>query len=242
MPGLFIGTSGWNYPHWGKGVFYPKGIAKVKWLEYYAQFFNSVELNVTFYRLLPEKNFKEWYRRTPVDFHFVAKGSRFITHIKRLKDVRSEVKMFVERVLNLKKKLGCLLWQLPPAFKKDLRRLESLLELLKSSHVRQAFEFRNISWFDQEVYDLLRRYNACLCIAHSGSRFPCEKEMTADFTYLRFHGEGALYSSRYSDRELKEWAAVAKKHRQKDVFAFFNNDAYGYAVENASRFRELLEK
>ncbi|KPK96793.1 MAG: hypothetical protein AMJ95_12260 [Omnitrophica WOR_2 bacterium SM23_72] len=242
MSRLFIGTSGWNYPHWSKGVFYPKGLARDQWLKYYVNIFNSVELNVTFYRLLPEKIFEEWHRRTPADFHFVAKGSRFITHIKRLKEVRSEVKLFVKRVLKLKKKLGCLLWQLPPSFQKDLKRLESFMGLLQNSSIRQVFEFRNISWFDEEVFALLRRYNACLCIAHSGSRFPCEKEMTADFMYLRFHGEGALYSSFYSDKELREWAAVARKHKQKDLFAFFNNDAYGYAVKNALKFRELLEK
>jgi uncharacterized protein YecE (DUF72 family) len=240
MSRLFIGTSGWNYPHWAEGVFYPRDLSQSKWLEYYTKFFNCVELNVTFYRLVQKKTFQNWYKRTPHDFYFVAKGSRFITHIKKLKVVKEPLSLFINNVIELKEKLVAILWQLPPSFKKDLLRLESFLKLIKNSKIRQAFEFRNESWFDKEVYGLLKRYNACLCIAHS-SRFPCVKELTADFLYLRFHGGGSLYSSNYSDKELKEWANFAKSTKG-DTFAFFNNDAYGYAVKNALSFRELLEK
>jgi len=238
MSRLFIGTSGWNYPHW-RDVFYPKELSQSSWLQHYTKFFNCVELNVTFYRLVQMKTFQNWYERTPEHFYFVVKGSRFITHIKKIKGIGESLKLFIDNAIELKGKLAAILWQFPPSFKKDLDRLESFLKLLKKTKLRQAFEFRNENWFDKEVYALLKEYNACLCVAHS-SRFPCVKEVTADFLYLRFHGGGSLYSSNYSDKELKEWAAFAKKFPNKDIFAFFNNDAYGYAVKNALRFRELL--
>jgi len=237
---LFIGTSGWNYPHWSEGVFYPPGLSQNKWLQYYTDFFNSVELNVTFYRLVQKKTFQNWHKRTPTDFYFVAKGSRFITHIKKLKAVKEPLSLFIESAINLKEKLAAILWQLPPSLKKDLKRLETFLKLLKKTKIRQVFEFRNESWFDKETYALLKEYNTSLCIAHS-NRFPCVKEVTADFLYLRFHGGESLYSSNYPDKELKEWADFVKGTK-KDIFVFFNNDAYGYAVKDALRFRELLKR
>lgn len=250
MPKLFIGTSGWNYAHW-QGIFYPKGLSQNKWLEYYTQFFNSVELNVTFYRLVKRQIFENWRKRTPKGFYFVPKGSRFITHIKRLKDCREPLKLFFDAVSGLKEKLSCILWQLPPGYKKDLGRLELFLKLLKKANIRQAFEFRNESWFDNEVYGLLKGYNACLCIAHS-PEFPCPvrnvvsngaraKEVTSDFLYLRFHGGQSLYASDYSDKELKDWASFAKKSKTKAIFAYFNNDANAYAVKNALSFKKFLK-
>jgi len=241
MSKIFVGTSGWNYAHWAQGVFYPEGLSQGKWLEYYTKFFNCVELNVTFYRLVQKKTFQNWYQRSPKDFSFVAKGSRFITHIKKIRGVKESLNLFIDNVIELKEKLAAILWQFPPSFKKDLKRLEPFLKLLKNTKFRQVFEFRNESWFNQEVYRLLREYNACLCIAHS-NRFSCIKEVTADFLYLRFHGGESLYSSNYSDKELKEWTDFAKGYKNKDIFAFFNNDACGYAIKNALRFRELLEK
>lgn len=239
MSNAFVGTSGWSYPHW-QDVFYPDGLSQSKWLEHYAQFFNCVELNVTFYRLVQKKTFHNWYKRTPDKFYFVAKGSRFITHIKKLKGIGESLALFIDNAKGLKEKLSAVLWQFPPGFKRDLKRLETFLKLLKKTKIRQAFEFRHQTWFDREVYALLKKYNACLCIAHSG-HFPCVREITADFVYLRFHGGESLYSSDYSDRELKEWSDFAKSTK-KDIFAFFNNDAYGYAVKNALKFRGLLEK
>jgi uncharacterized protein YecE (DUF72 family) len=238
-----IGTSGYNYSHWANGVFYPEGLTQNKWLEYYCQFFNSVELNVSFYRLVSKRVFENWYKRTPKDFSFVAKGSRFITHVKKLKDCREPLKIFLENSSGLKEKLSCILWQLPPGLKKDLKRLEDFLKILKDSakNLKQAIEFRNKSWFDKETYDLLKRYNICLCIAHS-DRWKCVKEITSDFLYLRFHGGEILYGSNYSDKELKDWADFALSTKIGEVFGFFNNDAYGYAVKNALKFKELLGK
>jgi len=237
---IYVGTSGWNYLHWKK-VFYPEGLSQPKWLEHYVKFFNCVELNVTFYRLVNKKTFQKWRQRVPKDFYFVAKGSRFITHIKKLKDVRQPLDLFLDNALGLKDKLALVLWQFPPSFKKDIRRLVTFFRLLKKTNLRHSFEFRNDTWFDKEVYQLFKEYNFCLCIAHS-PRFPCQKIVTADYLYLRFHGGELLYGSNYSDKELRDWTRFARKFKKnKDIFAFFNNDAHGFAVKNALRFRELLE-
>ena len=222
-------------------MFYPEDLSSSKWLEYYTGFFNAVELNVTFYRLMRKATFEKWYKRTPKDFYFIVKGPRFITHIKRLKGVSESLQLLMDNAVGLKEKLAVLLWQLPPSFKKDLRRLEVFCKLLKKTKKRQAFEFRNESWFDEETYSLLKKYNYYLCIAHSGSRFPCVKETTADFLYLRFHGGESLYASDYSVSQLEEWADFSRRTKCKDIFAFFNNDAQGYAVRNAQKFRESLE-
>jgi uncharacterized protein YecE (DUF72 family) len=240
MAQLLIGTSGWNYPHW-RGVFYPQGVSQNKWLLYYTKFFNTVELNVTFYRLVPVETFENWRKNTPQDFYFVAKGSRFITHIKKLKDIQGPLGLFFKNAAGLGDKLVTVLWQFPPSFKKDIKLLEDFIKLLRKKKIRQAFEFRNESWFVRDVYELLKRYNFCLCIAHS-KRFPCIKELTSDFLYLRFHGGESLYSSNYSDKELRNWAEFARRFKGKDTLAFFNNDAQGFAVKNALRFKELLTK
>lgn len=238
MRHLCIGTSGWNYPHW-RGVFYPPGLAQSRWLEYYAGAFNSVELNVTFYRLLKRQTFEGWRQRTPEGFRFVVKGSRFITHVKKLHSAAEPLTLLIENARGLGEKLAAFLWQLPPTLKKDLKRLEAFLESLRNTGIRQAFEFRNESWFDAETYALLEAYNACLCIADS-ARFPSAREVTADFVYLRFHGRAGLYSSSYSEGELKEWAEFAAGCARSGLFAFFNNDAHGYAVKDAAAFRELV--
>ena len=248
-----IGTSGYSYAHWGNGVFYPTDVKSGKWLEYYAKYFNSVELNVSFYRLPKKEIFEGWRRRTPKNFRFVAKGSRFITHIKKLKDVEEPLEVFFENVLGLEEKVSAVLWQLPPGMKVDIKKLEKFCEFLKKwspqprptnepGKIRQVFEFRNQSWFCEEVYEILREHNFSLCIAHSG-RWPVVEKVTADFVYLRFHGGGdVLYSSNYTEQELRDWATKAKNwlKQGKAVYAYFNNDTYGYAVKNALRLKELL--
>ncbi len=236
---IFIGTSGWNYQHWRR-VFYPEKLSPSRWLEYYINFFNCVELNVTFYRLIRKTTFQDWYHKTPENFHFVVKGSRFITHIKRLKEIKQPLGLFINNALGLREKLALVLWQLPPSLKKDISLLESFIKLLKRTKLKHCFEFRNTTWFDKETYQLLKEFNVCLCIAHS-PRFPCRKIITADFLYLRFHGGERLYTSNYTDRELRRWANfVHRFKKKKDIFAFFNNDAQGFAIKNALRFRELL--
>jgi uncharacterized protein YecE (DUF72 family) len=238
----YVGTSGWNYDHWKNGVFYPPGLPASKWLDFYVQHYNAVELNVTFYRLVRRETFEGWYKKTPKDFYFVAKGSRFITHIKRIKSVAEPLDVFLKNAAPLKKKLLTILWQFAPSFKKDLDRLGIFLKLLaKKSDARQSFEFRHETWFDPDVYDLLKKYNACLCVAHS-ARFPCVKVETADFIYLRFHGGTALYNSDYTDQELTVWADYAKQFKNKDILAFFNNDVGGFAVKNAVTFQQMLTR
>jgi len=242
---IYIGTSGYQYFHWRK-VFYPGDLISYRWLEYYTKYFQTVELNVTFYRLPQEKTFKSWYRRVPEDFLFVVKGSRFITHIKRLKGVKKATKLFFQRVNLLKEKLGLILWQFPPSFKienKNLERLQKFLEILSSFKTGQAFEFRHQSCFSKEVFQLLKKYRAALVIADS-PRFPLVEKITSNFIYLRFHGGKILYGSKYSSSELKEWAKKIKKWQKRgfDIYAYFNNDAHGYAVENALELIKMTKQ
>jgi len=244
---IFIGTSGYNYRHWGGGIFYPATIPSRQWLEYYSRHFNSVELNVTFYRLPSLKAFAGWYRRSPKNFRFVIKGSRFITHLKRLKDSKENLRIFFKNAAPLKEKLAAVLWQFPANFHLNLERLSEFTARLKKNKlakkVPQVFEFRHPSWFCPEVYSLLGKHNFCLCIAHS-NRWPTFEITTADFTYLRFHGGKSLYSSNYSPKELKKWADKARVwlREGKDFYAYFNNDARGFAVKNAIYFKKLLKK
>jgi uncharacterized protein YecE (DUF72 family) len=243
----FVGTSGYNYPHWSDGVFYPRGLPERKWLEYYMSFFNTVELNVSFYRLPKKSVFEGWRKRTPENFRFVVKGSRFITHIKKLKDCEEPLKIFFNNVEGLKKKLGAVLWQLPPNLHANREKLEAFCKIIHglrvSGSTRHSFEFRHSSWFCEEIYAILRKYGFSLCIAHSKD-WPCEELATSDFIYFRFHGGEILYGSNYSEEELREWASKAKHwmEKRKDIYAYFNNDAHGFAVKNALRFKELLER
>ena len=240
MPGkLFIGTSGYSYNHW-KGVFYPEDIPTSKWLEHYIKSFSTVELNNTFYRLPQPAVFRSWGKRTPKNFTYAVKASRFITHIKRLKDCRQPVKLFLSRAKLLKKKLGPILFQLPPRWKCNIDRLKKFVKLLPKG-LTHIFEFRDPSWFNSEVYEILRKNKLSFCI-YSMPGIECPDEVTSKVVYIRMHGGTILYGSNYSDKELKAWA---KKIRQflkqgRDVYVYFNNDAYGYAVKNALRFRELL--
>jgi uncharacterized protein YecE (DUF72 family) len=237
---VYIGTSGYSYPHW-REVFYPKDLPASKWLQYYARHFNSVELNVTFYRLPQKAVFKNWYQRVPKNFVFVCKGSRFITHIKKLKGVEPAARLFFHRVNLLKEKNGVILWQFPPSWKIDTKRLESFLKILQKYQARNVFEFRNESWFYSDIYELLKKYQQALCIADSPN-FPAVFELTADFVYVRLHGSKSLYGSKYTSTELKKWAIKIKKWQRQgmDVYVYFNNDAHGYAVENAKQLKRLI--
>ena len=241
---IFIGTSGYNYPHWWNDVFYPADTPQKKWLEFYADHFDTVELNVTFYRLPKKEVFENWYRRTPKGFLFAVKGSQFITHIKRLKDCREPLSLLLDHSAPLKEKLGALLWQLPPRFTFQKDRLEEFCVLLstlpRSMNLRHTFEFRDTSWFCREALRVLEEFNFAYCIAH-GPGHPFVEAVTSDFVYLRLHGGRILYGSNYSDQELKEWneKITAWKDEGRKVFAYFNNDAYGFAVKNALALKEL---
>jgi len=240
--GLLIGTSGYNYGHW-RGPFYPEELPARQWLSYYARTFPTVELNVTFYRLPRRSTFAGWYEQTPPDFTFAIKGSRLITHLKRLADVEEDTRRFFAHAGELKEKLGAVLWQFPPSFRLDLSRLESFCTVLESvaGATRHAFEFRHQSWFTPELYEFLRQRNLALCVADA-PRWPSCEEVTADFVYVRFHGSHRLYSSCYSTEELRTWVEKITRWRAggRDVFAYFNNDAQGFALQNARDLTDLL--
>ncbi len=244
---FFIGTSGYNYKHWLNGVFYPPGIRENELLSYYQKYFNCVELNVTFYRLPSQKVFDSWYKKSKRDFGFVVKGSRFITHLKRLKDIEESIKFFSQRCSLLREKLLCALWQLPPSLKIDTSKLSIFINCIKRDKVLKSIdhsiEFRHPSWFTEEVIKILRDNNMNLCIAHSSRWQMCE-EITSNFLYLRFHGGEILYGTEYSLEELKTWAEKINKwidnYYMERVYIFFNNDAYGFAVKNALQIKEIL--
>jgi uncharacterized protein YecE (DUF72 family) len=236
-----IGCSGWNYPHWRERV-YPKGLPPKRWLEHYATLFDTVEVNSTFYRLPKVTAVQGWVEQTPPRFLFAVKASRYLTHIRRLGDLEGGVRRFYERIDPLVRspKLGPVLWQLPPNFKRDDERLASALEALPSG--RHCFEFREPSWYVDEVYRLLRERNAALVIADS-PKYPFRAlELTADWTFVRFHHGSRGRNGNYSERELEEWAGRIAGWRDSgaDVHAYFNNDWEGFAVKNGLRLRELL--
>ena len=234
-----IGTSGWNYKHW-KGNFYPEGIPQKKWLEYYITKFSTVELNNTFYRLPLVSTFKKWHDSTPENFLFSVKASRFITHIKRLNEPEEPVDKFISSAKNLKTKLGPVLFQLPPGFKYDPERLECLLKILPPK-LRYTFEFRNSTWWNDETYQLLRRYNSAFCIFELGEIIST-KEVTADFVYIRLHGPSGRYSGDYDKHTIKEWADLFNqwKKEDKDIFCYFDNDERGFAAKNALDLKEMV--
>lgn len=242
MGGLYIGTSGFMYRHW-RGNFYPEGLAQAKWLGHYAERFTTVELNVTFYRL-PEKNaFAKWRAETPEDFRFALKGSKFITHIKRLLSPKEPLKRFMEGATLLEEKLGVVLWQLPPNFRKDAGRLEDFIIALRPYGVRHAFEFREESWMDGEVAALLENEGHAVCSA-DWPPFADEPPATAGFHYIRRHGHGGSYDTCYTRNELMRDARRIRRFLKSgmDVFIYFNNDAWGFAPQNALELKEILKK
>lgn len=266
MRKLFIGTSGWLYGHWQE-VFYPENLLSKNYnpaathLQYYSKHFKTVEINYSFYRLPRPSTYQNWYSQVSADFIFAVKASRFITHIKRLKNVKSAWKTFIENGLNLKEKLGPILFQFPPSFKasnENIERLEKFLELIRKDSLSRlpptnilvggerksakfAFEFRHKSWCDEKIYKLLKKYNVAWVIVDS-PKYPKKEIITANFVYIRMHGSKILFASKYTEKELKNLAKKIKKWlKQKlDVYCYFNNDAYGYAVENAKTLIDML--
>jgi len=234
-----IGTSGWHYEHW-RDKFYPEKLAKAKWLEFYAGHFDAVELNNSFYRLPSEDAFANWRDSSPANFTFAVKVSRFITHIKRLKDAGEAVEKFISRAAILGDKLGPLLYQLPPNMHRNDEVLESFLSTLPRG-MKHVFEFRHQSWLEEGVLQILHKYKVGFCVFDMPS-ISCPLIATADFAYIRFHGSAGLYSSCYSDEELASWAKrLANLARNlKAIYIYFNNDIEGFAVRNAMTLRNYL--
>jgi uncharacterized protein YecE (DUF72 family) len=242
----FIGTSGWAYKHWAQGVFYPKGLKQSEWLGFYAQHFNTVEINATFYRLPPASVFRKWREATPDGFAISVKASRLITHVRRLAGAQEAVAQFLENARELGDKLGVILFQLPPSLRFAPELLEPLLEQLKRQEFlpswRAALEVRHKSWLNDDCFQLLAAYNVSLALTDWRS-CPTDGPATADFVYVRRHGPGKLYASSYSDQALKDDAGQIRAWLDagKDVYIYFNNDFFGYAIQNAQTLQSLLQ-
>ena len=244
MAKAFIGTSGWNYNHWSNGEFYPKNLRPADWLGFYGRHFHTVEINNSFYRLPSEVAFQNWRIQVPPGFIFAVKASRFLTHIKRLKDPEEPLELFFSRAKHLKERLGPVLFQLPPQFKLNLERLETFLKALKPyagrRHIRCAIEFRDSSWQVQPVFDLLREYKVALCFADWRDN-PVTKPLTSEFVYVRRHSGnagGGNYSKQQLDRDVEQIREWLKE--QLDVYVYFNNDAGGHALRNAMYVKRAL--
>jgi uncharacterized protein YecE (DUF72 family) len=239
--GLWIGTSGYVYRHWRKGVFYPAGLKLREELAFYAARFRTVELNNPFYRLPTAEMFDRWRDATPDGFQFAVKASRYITHIKRLLDVGAELDLFMGRARHLGPKLGPVLFQLPPTQQLDLPRLEVFLRLLSSGH-RWVLEFRHASWHTPETYQVLSQHQVALCIPVGGGLEP-DRITTAPFTYVRMH-RGQEPRGGFTRAELRTWAAQVRSLTAvgKEVYIYFNNDWEGFAIRDAVVLERLLSR
>jgi uncharacterized protein YecE (DUF72 family) len=233
----FIGTSGWDYRHW-KGVFYPEGCPRTRWLDHYSRTFSTVEVNATFYHRIRQNTYLKWHSSTPEGFLWAVKASRFITHIRRLQGVEDSLDIFFSDVSTLGEKLGPLLFQFPPSLEFDGKTLEVFLGLLPAGG-RYAVEARHPSWTGQDTLSMLREHNIAWCIADTAGRFPYLEAVTADYVYIRLHGSRKLYASEYTEGELRAWAHRIRSW-ERDAYVYFDNDFMGYAPKNALRLRELL--
>jgi uncharacterized protein YecE (DUF72 family) len=237
---VHIGCSGWNYPDWRERV-YPRGLPPRRWLSHYAMLFDTVEVNSTFYRLASRDAVASWVKQTPDDFVFALKASRYLTHVKRLAEMERGTARFYERIEPLvgTPKLGPIVWQLPANFHRDDERLAGALGRLPAG--RHAFEFRHSSWFVPDVYALLREHGAALIIGDHPERPFQTHELTADWTFIRFHQGRRGRRGSYSESELRTWQRrISQWRRRVEVYAYFNNDWEAFAVRNALRLKEML--
>ena len=248
---VYIGTSGWHYPDW-VGLFYRPNIKGYDELKYHATHFETVENNASFYLISQETTYKTWDRMTPPEYKFSMKLNKAITHVARLElttEVKEKVQLILESTQVLKDKLGAMVIQLPPGFKLDLIRLDLFLKYFTKEIQKQtykfdiAIEFRHNKWFIGEVYSLLEKYNVAL-VAGQSSRYPEMRRVTADIAYIRMHGPEKLFASKYSREQLIEWATYINKISTtlKKIYVYFNNDFYGYAITNAKKLIELVNK
>lgn len=238
---VYIGTSGWVYKSWEKS-FYPEHITGKEHLEFYATQFPTVEINATFYRLPTLKMVKGWRDRVPEGFIFAVKGSRFITHQKKLVELGGGLNRFFRRIEPLRERIGPVLWQLPPFLKKSRSRLDQFLKHLPKNYCH-AIEFRHPSWLDEEIFEILRTHHAAF-VSVSSLAMPMNLAVTADFIYIRFHGLENGGAHNYTREELKPWASHIRKQAKsgKSVYAYFNNDANVRAPNNAKMLMEMVGK
>lgn len=235
-PRLRLGTSGYDYPHW-RGSFYPEELPRTQWFSHYARVFDSLEINSSFYRLPPPEVFAAWRKRAPRDFVYAVKFSRYGSHLKRLRDPGRTTRYYYSAVRRLGKRLGPTLLQLPPRWGADAPRLDAFLSAAPPS-LRWAVEFRDPDWLRDEVLEILKMHGAALCIHDLLPEHP--RELTADWTYLRYHGRhyAGSYQSSFLRAEALRIAALLE--RGCAVYAYFNNDAEGWAVRNALDLRRLI--
>lgn len=236
---IYIGTCGWHYDGW-RGKFYPREVKAGDWLEYYAGYFDCVELNSSFYRFPGSDTVEGWLARTPPNFSFALKASRYITHQKKLKDCREPLRRFLRQAEVFAGKLGPVLFQLPPRWRLDLTRLAAFLALLPAGP-RYAMEFRDPSWHCSEVWDLLSAHAVAWC-QYDLRGFLAPERLTTNMIYLRLHGPGEnAYCGSYDEVVLRGWAARLENWVRDgyQVWVFFDNDQAGAAVANALRLREL---
>jgi uncharacterized protein YecE (DUF72 family) len=242
MAKLSIGCSGFSYRHW-RGNFYPEGLPQKEWFTHYCTRFSAVELNVSFYHIPKADTFKHWREESPPDFAFAVKGSRYITHIKRLTELETPLTRFFSPAQELEEKLRVVLWQFPPQFRCNLERLSYFLELLESYHTRNTLEFRNESWICPEVIDLCRDRKVSICMA-DWPPFIDETPPTSDFVYIRRHGKEGSYNGEYTTSQLEKDAKRIRSYLKDklDVFIYFNNDTGGAAPRNAMELKEMLQE
>ncbi|MFB3925651.1 MAG: DUF72 domain-containing protein [Syntrophales bacterium] len=240
LQNIHIGTSGWHYDHW-RGPFYPEALSRQNYLDYYADHFHTLEINNSFYQMPQEKTLVQWRNAVPPSFIFSIKASRYITHIKKLKDGKQILGPFMKKVELLREKTGPILFQLPPQWRFNPERLSSFLNAL-SKECRYVFEFRDSSWFCKKTYDILTQHNAAFCIYNVANR-TTPKEITADFTYVRLHGPKGANQGCYDIETLSAWADtfISWRNEGKEIFCYFDNDEAGYAARNAVQMRDLIE-
>ena len=234
-----IGCSGWVYRHW-RGLFYPEKLAQARWFAFYAQTFDTVELNTSFYHLPRPETFTKWRDQAPAGFRYAVKASRFITHMKKLRDCDEPLDTLLTRARNLGAALGPILYQLPPSLHFDLERLDAFLTLLPSD-LTHVFEFRHKSWYVDEAAALLDARGASFC-AHDMPRLATPRLASGPVAYVRFHGGTGKYVGRYPDEALLSWAdwIVAQARGGRDVWCYFNNDIGGHAVHDALTLKGMV--
>jgi uncharacterized protein YecE (DUF72 family) len=233
-----IGCSGWQYRHW-RGNFYPATLPQRLWLDHYLEHFDTVEINNTFYRLPEAATFAAWRARVPRGFLFAVKASRYLTHMRKLKDPDAPLDLFFERARELRDRLGPVLYQLPPGWKKDTGRLAAFVDRLPRNRLH-AVEFREPTWYADDVFAVIDRKHVALCL-HDMPGSATARERVGGFVYVRFHGSGAKYGGGYGERGLADWASwIRRERRRARVFAYFNNDIGGHAPREAATLRALV--
>lgn len=238
-PAIHVGCSGWNYKHW-RELFYPKGLPARRWFEFYAEHFDTVEINNSFYRLPAPENFGKWRDQAPPGFCYAVKANRYITQAKKLLDCEEPLERMMSAARHLGDRLGPMLFQLPPSLGVNLERLEDFLRILPPD-VTSVFEFRNSSWYISATYELLERHGAAFC-SHDMKGSVAERVAVGPIAYVRFHGGVGKYWGRYPDGQLMGWAdwMIEQARGGRSVWAYFNNDIHGHAIDDAQTLKSMI--